>query len=125
LRFSRQSEFAEQYPQRFVELLVCEFEAFAIGVQYVEYFLLVFAEVLSEDGFVDAFDFDDVFCDGIGVVFLDESFGDVVCDGELGFFVEHEDEEFGLFGLFLVLVDFVQFVHQFAVSWVVAETDAV
>jgi hypothetical protein len=48
-----------------------------------------------------------------------------VCDGELGFFVEHEDEEFGLFGLFLVLVNFVQFVHQFAVSWVVAETDAV
>lgn len=81
-------------------------------MENVQYLLVALAEVLSEDGLVDALHLDYVLSYRIGSVFVDEALGDVVCDGEFWLLVEHEDEEFRLLVEFLVEVDVLQLVHQ-------------
>ena len=80
-----------------------------------EHFFIILSKVLSENSLVNAFSLDDVGCDGIWSVLMDEAFGDVVCDGLFWFFVEHEDEEFGFLGEFFVFSDVAQFGHKFTI----------
>lgn len=75
-----QSEFAEQRPESFIELLIGKVEQFAIGMQHVQDLFVIFAEVLAQYNLVDALNLDDVFGDGVGGIFVDEALGYVVID---------------------------------------------
>lgn len=112
LRLAGESKLAEEYAHGLVELLPVELHQFAVRVQYVQDFLIVLAEVLPEDDFIDALHLDDILSDGIGAVLVDEALGDVVGDGVLRFLVEHEDEVLCLLRELLVLVDVVQLAYQ-------------
>jgi hypothetical protein len=106
-----QSEFAEKQSHGFVELHIFEIEEHAERVKNGEDFLVIFSEVLSHDGFVDALSFDEVGGDGVGRVLVDEALGDVVLDGVLRLFVEHHDEQFCFLIVLLVLLDVIELIH--------------
>lgn len=81
-------------------------------MQHLQHLFVVFSKVLTQHSLVDAFEFDDVLCDGVGSVLVDEALGNVVCDCVFWLFVEHEDEELSLLGELLVLANVVQLGHQ-------------
>ena len=124
LGLARQSKLAQQHSQSPIELHIPKVEHSTERMQHQKYLLFVFAEILAQNGLINALQFDDVLSDGVGGVLMDEAFGDVVSDGVIGFLVEHEYEELGFLCKFLVLVDVVQLGHQLAVFVLVLVQDA-
>mgnify|MGYP000442246955 CR=1 FL=1 len=76
-------------------------------------FFILLAKVLSHDGFIDSLNLDQILSYSFWGVFLNETFCDIILNGMLRFFVEHEDEELVLLVVFLVLLNVVELGHEF------------
>lgn len=122
LRLTWQSKLAEQRSQSLVELLPCELEQLAIGMQDIQHLFIIFAEVFSQDGLINSFDLDDILGYGIRTVLMNEPLCNVVIDGVLWFLIEHENEQLCLFIEALIFMDVVEFSHEIAVSVLLIES---
>ena len=107
LRLPWQSKLTQQPPQGLVELYMAELETETECVENCQDLLVVASEIFSQCCLVNPLHLDDVTRNSLGSVFVDESLGHIIGNGQLGLLVKHQNEVLNLLSVLLVHADVV------------------